>query len=58
MVLQEVGNDSIKYLARGKTGFRDLLTGKGTFEQSGWAWEEMFAFVKRRRHPSMSGRPS
>src|SRR4029453_3841521 len=26
LVLQEVGNDSIKYLARGKAGFRDLLT--------------------------------
>jgi hypothetical protein len=50
VVLQEVGNDSGKYLARGKEGFRelltDLLTGKGTFEQSDWAWEEMFAFVK------------
>jgi len=38
LVLQEVGNDSVKYLARGKTGFRelltDLLTGRGTFEQS------------------------
>ena len=49
LVLQEVGNDSAKYLARGKEGFRelltDLLTGKGTFEQSDWAWEEMFAYV-------------
>ena len=55
VVLQEVGNDSIKYLARGKTGFRelltDLLTGKGTFEQSDWAWEEMFAFVKAAQTP-------
>src|ERR1700722_10314351 len=55
LVLQEVGNDSIKYLARGKTGFRelltDLLTGKGTFEQSDWAWEEMFAFVKAAQTP-------
>jgi hypothetical protein len=54
-VLQEVGNDSIKYLARGKAGFRelltDLLTGKGTFEQSDWAWEEMFAFVKAAQTP-------
>jgi hypothetical protein len=55
LVLQEVGNDSIKYLARGKTGFRelltDLLTGRGTFEQSDWAWEEMFAFVKAAQLP-------
>ena len=55
LVLQEVGNDSIKYLARGKAGFRelltDLLTGKGTFEQSDWAWEEMFAFVKAAQTP-------
>jgi hypothetical protein len=56
LVLQEVGNDTGKYLARGKTGFRelltDLLTGKGTFEQSDWAWEEMFAFVKAARRRS------
>ena len=55
VVLQEVGNDSGKYLARGKSGFRelltDLLTGKGTFEQSDWAWEEMFAFVKAAQTP-------
>ena len=55
LVLQEVGNDSIKYLARGKPGFRDLLTdlltGKGTFEQSDWAWEEVFAFVKAAQTP-------
>jgi hypothetical protein len=50
VVLQEIGNDSGKYLTRGKDGFRDLmtdlLTGKGTFEQKDWAWEEVFAFVK------------
>src|ERR1044071_1107919 len=55
VILQEVGNDTAKYLARGKTGFRelltDLLTGKGTFEQSDWAWEEMFAFVKAAQTP-------
>jgi hypothetical protein len=55
LVLQEVNNDSLKYLARGKEGFRelltDLLTGKGTFEQSDWAWEEMFAFVKAAQTP-------
>ena len=45
----------IEYLARGKAGFRelltDLLTGKGTFEQSDWAWDEMFAFVKAAQTP-------
>jgi hypothetical protein len=55
LVLQEVGNESGKYLARGKEGYRelltDLLTGKGTFEQSDWAWEEMFAFVKAAQTP-------
>ena len=55
LVLQEVGNDSLKYLARGKEGFRelltDLLTGRGTFEQPDWAWEEMFAFVKAAQTP-------
>ena len=55
LILQEVGNDTLKYLARGKAGFRDLLndllTGKGTFEQSDWAWEEVFAFVKAAQPP-------
>jgi hypothetical protein len=55
LVLQEVGNDSAKYLARGKAGYHelltDLLTGKGTFEQSDWAWDEMFAFVKAAQTP-------
>lgn len=55
LVLQEVGNDTGDYLARGKEGFRelltDLLTGKGTFEQSDWAWEETFAFVKATQTP-------
>ena len=50
LVLQEIGNDAGQYLARGKDGFRDFLadflTGKGTFEQSDWAWEELFAYVK------------
>ena len=53
--LQEVGNDSAKYLARGKAGFHelltDLLTGKGTFERSDWAWDEVFAFVKAAQRP-------
>jgi hypothetical protein len=38
LVLQEIGNNAPHYLARGKTGFHELLTdfvtGKGTFEQS------------------------
>jgi hypothetical protein len=50
LFIQEIGNDSLKYLARGKEGFRDLLadllTGKGTLARKDWAWEEMFAFVK------------
>jgi len=50
LFIQEIGNDAAKYVARGKAGFRelltDLLTGKGTLVQKEWAWEEMFAFVK------------
>jgi hypothetical protein len=50
LFIQEIGNDAGNYLARGKEGFRelltDLLTGKGTLPQEDWAWEEMFAFVK------------
>jgi hypothetical protein len=50
LFIEEIGNDSAKYLARGKAGFHELLTdfltGKGTLEQSEWAWDELFAFVK------------
>jgi hypothetical protein len=50
LVLQEIGNNVPQASARGKTGFHELLTdfvtGKGTFEQSDWAWDELFAFVK------------
>ena len=54
--LQEVGNDGPAYLARGKAGFHDflsdILTGKGTFERSDWAWDELFAFVKASQTPA------
>jgi hypothetical protein len=50
LFIQEIGNDSLTYLSRGKEGFHelltDLLTGKGTLPKEEWAWEEMFAFVK------------
>ncbi len=43
-------NDLPEYLARGKTGFKELLadflTGKGNLERSDWAWDELFAFVR------------
>ena len=55
LVFQEVGVNAPQYLARGKPGFhellKDFLTGKGTFEQSDWAWEELFAFVKQLQTP-------
>jgi len=55
LMIQEVGNDLPKYLARGKTGLHELLTdfltGKGTFEQSDWAWDELLAFLKLSQTP-------
>jgi hypothetical protein len=55
LLIQEIGNNSPQYLARGKTGFHelltDLVTGKGTFEQADWAWDELFAFVKVAQTP-------
>jgi hypothetical protein len=55
LVLQEIGTKAPQYLARGKTGFHELLTdfvtGKGRFEQSDWAWDELFAFVKLSQTP-------
>jgi len=56
LVLQEIGNNTHQYLARGKAGFHELLTdfvtGKGTFERSDWAWDELFAFVKAAQTPA------
>ena len=50
LFIQEIGDRVGDYLARGRAGFRELLTdfltGKGTLEQEDWAWEELFAFVK------------
>src|SRR5215470_6058047 len=55
LVLQEIGNNVPQYLARGRSGFHELLTdfvtGKGTFEQSDCAWDELFAFVKASQTP-------
>jgi hypothetical protein len=56
LVLQEIGNNVPQYLARGKKGFHELLTdfvtGKGKFEPSDWAWDELFAFVKAAQTPA------
>ena len=50
LFIEEIANDLPHYLARGKAGFHELLTdfltGKGTLEQSDWAWDELFAFVR------------
>jgi hypothetical protein len=50
LFIQEIGDRVTDYLARGRTGFHELLndylTGKGTLEQDDWAWEELLAFVK------------
>ncbi|MFK0151583.1 catalase family protein [Streptomyces sp. NPDC090493] len=47
---EDVINNAPDYLARGRAGFKELLadflTGKGKLEQSDWAWDEMFAFVR------------
>ena len=55
LFIEEIGNDAGKYLARGKVGFHELLTdfvtGKGTLEQSDWAWDELAAFVKAAQTP-------
>ena len=55
LVLQGIANDAPRYLARGKTGYHELLTdfvtGRSTFEQSDWAWEELLAFLKVSQTP-------
>ena len=46
---------SAEYLRAARPGFHELLTdfltGKGTLEQSDWAWDELFAFVKAAQTP-------
>ena len=55
LFIQEIGNDSLSYLSRGKPGFHELLhdyvTGKGTLEEADWAWEELGAFLKAAQTP-------
>ena len=55
LMIQEVGNNSSKYLARGKAGFHELLTdfvtGKGTFDRRDWAWDELLAYLKVAQTP-------
>jgi hypothetical protein len=55
LFLQPIVNDVPDYLARGKAGFHELLTdfltGRGRFEQSDWAWDELFAFVRLAQTP-------
>jgi hypothetical protein len=50
LLIEGIVDDVGSYLARGKAGFHELLTdfltGKGTYEQADWAWEELFAFVR------------
>ncbi|MFD3441676.1 catalase family protein [Streptomyces sp. NPDC058685] len=50
LLTEDVVNNLPDYLARGKAGFKELLadflTGKGSLEQSDWAWDELFAFVR------------
>ena len=50
LFIQSIVHDVASYVARGKEGFRELLTeiltGRGTLEQKDWAWEELLAFVK------------
>jgi hypothetical protein len=56
LFIQEIVDNAPSYLARGKAGFRELLTafltGNGTLEQSVWAWDELFAFVRLAQTPA------
>jgi hypothetical protein len=50
LFVEEITNDLPHYLAGGNAGFHklltDFLTGKGTLQQSEWAWNELLAFVR------------
>jgi hypothetical protein len=64
LFIEEVVNDSARYLARGMLGLHqllsDFLTGKGTLQEPDWAWDELLAFLKTLallnppRHPLLS----
>jgi hypothetical protein len=62
LFIEQIGNDSLSYLSRGKPGFHELLadfvTGKGTLEQSEWAWDELGAFLKAAQTPVRNPLPS
>ena len=62
LFIEQIGNDSLSYLSRGKPGFHELLTdfltGKGTLEQSDWAWDELGAFLKAAQTPVRNPLPS
>src|SRR5690348_14967676 len=55
LFIEQIGNDSLSYLSRGKPGFHELLTdfvtGKGTLDRSDWAWDELGAFLKAAQTP-------
>lgn len=50
LFIEEITGHLTDYLARGKVGFHELLTdfltGKGTLQQSDWAWDELLAFIR------------
>jgi hypothetical protein len=50
LVMQDIADRALEYLARGRKGFdellTDLLTGGGTFAQEDWSWGEVLAFVR------------
>ena len=56
LFIQEITTALPEYAARGRAGFRalltDFVTGNGTLEQTDWAWDELFAFVKAAQTPA------
>ena len=56
LFIQQLVDKAPSYLARGKAGFHELLTafltGNGTLQQSEWAWDELFAFVRLAQTPA------
>jgi hypothetical protein len=58
LFFQDLFLQAATYFAQGRPGthrfLNDFLTGKGTFEQEDWAWDELLAMLKLQQTPSVN----
>jgi hypothetical protein len=58
LFFQDLFLQASTYFAQGRPGthrfLNDFLTGKGTFEQEDWAWDELLAMLRLQQTPSVN----